>query len=120
MIQPLLIFILISVAAPTAPIQCWNCVGDDCDSYRASSNNWELVTCPVGSVCQKTNFMFYSNQKNKSIDISTAALGIEAKVVKRTRWNILEEDVSTVIVAARINVTAAMRYQCFLSFGWFF
>ncbi|KAF1760132.1 hypothetical protein GCK72_008378 [Caenorhabditis remanei] len=67
----LLIFILISVAAPTVPIQCWNCVGDDCDSYRASSNNWELVTCPVGSVCQKTNFMFYSNQKNKSIDIST-------------------------------------------------
>ncbi|CAO4371623.1 unnamed protein product [Caenorhabditis nigoni] len=52
-------------------IQCWNCVGIDCDTYRSSSKNWELVTCQEGSVCQKTDYKFYSNQKNQSIDIHT-------------------------------------------------
>ncbi|CAL2037650.1 unnamed protein product [Caenorhabditis brenneri] len=68
MILKLLIAIAIfaGFSAAIVPLQCWNCVGPDCDSYHASSTNWELVTCPLGSVCQKTDFMFYSNQKNQS------------------------------------------------------
>ncbi|CAO82064.1 UPAR/Ly6 domain-containing protein [Caenorhabditis elegans] len=71
MIIPL-IFTFISIfPAFIVSLQCWNCVGTDCDMYRASSKNWELVTCPEGSVCQKTDFLFYSNQKNQSIESNT-------------------------------------------------
>lgn len=61
------LLILLTFPALAILLQCWNCVGPDCDHYRSNSKNWELETCPEGSLCQKTDFMFYSNQKNESI-----------------------------------------------------
>ncbi|CAI5444260.1 unnamed protein product [Caenorhabditis angaria] len=60
------ILLILSFIVPIYSIQCWNCVGSDCDTYSKTSKNWELITCPTGSVCQKTSFSFYSNQKNQS------------------------------------------------------
>jgi len=61
------LFIFVSPGQHVAALQCWECVGPDCDGPIDQSNFARTMQCEQGALCQKVQFAYLDITTNTSV-----------------------------------------------------